>query len=82
MVVQSNGGKIKVGGETAVAKIGIILTRKKRRVILRDRVEMTPSTAWRDGRVDDCDGLENRSRQQPTEGSNPSPSALRFTNRV
>ena len=53
-----------------------VLTGKKWRVILRDRVEMTPSTAWRDGRVDDCDGLENRSRQQPTEGSNPSPSAL------
>ena len=26
--------------------------------------------------MDDCDGLENRSGQQLTEGSNPSPSAL------
>ena len=31
---------------------------------------------WRDGRVDDGNGLENRSGRELTGGSNPSPSAL------
>jgi hypothetical protein len=31
---------------------------------------------WRDGRVDDGDGLENRSGFRLTGGSNPSPSAV------
>ncbi len=34
-----------------------------------------PPVLWRDGRVDDCDGLENRSGRKLTGGSNPSPSA-------
>jgi hypothetical protein len=32
--------------------------------------------AWRDGRVDDGDGLENRCGRKVTGGSNPSPSAV------
>ncbi len=30
---------------------------------------------WRDGRVDECDGLENRYTGNGIGGSNPSPSA-------
>ncbi len=32
-------------------------------------------TIWRDGRVDECDGLENRNIGNGIGGSNPSPSA-------
>ena len=32
-------------------------------------------TPWRDGRVDDGDGLENRCGDKATVGSNPTPSA-------
>jgi hypothetical protein len=35
-----------------------------------------PVFSWRDVRVADGDGLENRCRLKPTEGSNPSLSAI------
>ena len=65
----------KIDGE-GVSKAGFgALTGAFRHAILCPAVDSADVPSWRDGRVDDCDGLENRSGLTLTGGSNPSPSA-------